>query len=206
VTGPAGVELAASEVRAAAASARDWHALAAAARTCTACPELAATRHRVVVGAVPPRGARLLLVGEAPGTDEDASGLPFVGKAGQLLDRVLGEVGLDRAEVAVANTLKCRPPGNRLPARAELARCRGWLERQVELVRPALVVSLGLTATRWWLGRSVALGAARGRVHDVEGQAVLPTYHPSAAIRFGPRGEPLALLRADLALAAQVVA
>lgn len=206
MTGPAGVEPGASRVRAAAASARDWPALAVAARTCSACPELAAARQRVVVGAVPPGGTRLLLVGEAPGADEDATGLPFVGKAGQLLDRVLAEVGLDRSEVAVANTLKCRPPGNRVPARAELERCRGWLERQVELVRPALVVSLGLTATRWWLGRSTALRAARGRVHDVGGQAVLPTYHPSAAIRFGPRGEPLALLRADLALAAEVLA
>jgi len=193
------------DVRAAARDSAGWVDLAVRARACTACPELAASRCQVVVGAAPP-GARLLLVGEAPGADEDATGLPFVGKAGQLLDRVLAEVGLDRSGVAVTNTLKCRPPGNRLPARAELDRCRGWLERQAELVDPRLVVALGLTATRWWLGRSVSLGASRGRVHDIGGRAVLPTYHPSAAIRFGPRGQPLALLREDLALAARLVA
>ena len=178
-----------------------WESLEQVVRTCVACEELAATRTHVVPGDAPV-GAELLLIGEAPGAQEDESGRPFVGKAGQLLDSLLAEAGLERSSVAVANVLKCRPPRNRLPARAEVERCRGWLERQVELVAPRLVVTLGLTATRWWLGRSVALGASRGRVHDVRGQAVLPTYHPSAAIRFGPAGEPRRALAEDLARAA----
>ena len=192
---------AALQVRATAEAAPDWDALAGAARTCTACPELALARQHVVVGSAPP-GARLLLLGEAPGAQEDATGEPFVGRSGQLLDRLLAEVGLDRSGVAVLNTLKCRPPGNRPPKPAETARCRGWADRQLDLLAPAVVVALGLSATRWFLGPT-ALAPVRGRVHEVGGLRVLPTYHPSAAIRFGPNGEPLRLLREDLALAAR---
>lgn len=196
---------AAARVRASAAAAGSWRDLAARARGCTACPDLAASRRCVVVGSAP-AGARLLLVGEAPGASEDETGEPFVGRAGRLLDEVLAGAGVARSGVAVVNVVKCRPPGNRLPARAEVETCHGWLERQVELVDPELVVSLGLTATRWWLGRSVALGASRGRVHSVGGRRVLATYHPSAAIRFGPAGAPLAALREDLRLAARLLA
>jgi DNA polymerase len=163
-----------------------------------------AERTHVVVGSVPP-GARLLLVGEAPGAQEDASGLPFVGRSGQLLDQLLAEAGGSRADVAVLNTLKCRPPGNRPPRPAESARCRGWTARQLELAAPRVVVALGLSATRWFLGPT-SLAAVRGRVHDVDGRQVLPTYHPSAAIRFGPRGEPRRLLAEDLALALRLTA
>jgi len=187
------------DVHAAATASPDLDAVAHAARTCTACPELAATRTLVVPGAVP-TGARLVVLGEAPGAQEDEQGLPFVGRSGQLLDRLLAEVGGDRAEVGVLNTVKCRPPGNRPPTRAETATCRGWTERQLALAAPAVVVALGLSATRWFL-ESVGLAAVRGRLHDVGGLRVLPTYHPSAALRFGPRGEPLRLLRDDLALA-----
>ncbi len=148
------------QVRAAAAAAPDADALAAAARTCTACPELVATRTHVVVGAAAP-GARLLVLGEAPGAQEDESGLPFVGRSGQLLDRLLAEAGGSRDDVAVLNTLKCRPPGNRPPTPRETAHCRGWTERQLELVDPALVVTLGLSATRWFLGPHRARPGAR---------------------------------------------
>lgn len=177
-----------------------WDELAATMRTCTRCPELAATRTHVVVGARP-EGARLLVVGEAPGAQEDESGQPFVGRSGQLLDRLLAEAGGDRSRTAVLNTLKCRPPGNRPPTRTETAHCRPWTSAQVELVAPALVVTLGLSATRWFLPGKEPLGTLRGRVHEVDGVRVLPTYHPSAALRNGPQGEPLALLRSDLALA-----
>ena len=190
------------EVADAAAACADLPAVAAATRTCTACPELAASRTHVVPGAFP-AGARLLVLGEAPGAQEDESGLPFVGRSGQLLDLLLGEVGGDRAQVAVLNTLKCRPPANRAPRPGETARCRGWTERQLALAGPALVVTLGLSATRWFLG-PVALGAVRGQVHHARGRSVLPTYHPSAAIRYGPRGEPRRLLREDLALAVRL--
>jgi uracil-DNA glycosylase len=192
-------------VGSAAAGCTDLPSLAAAARGCTACPELAATRRRVVPGAVP-AGARLLVMGEAPGAQEDESGQPFVGRSGQLLDQLLAEVGVDRAEVGVLNTVKCRPPGNRPPSRAESAACRGWTERQLRLAAPSVVVALGLSAARWFLGPGT-LAHLRGRLHEVDvpvpGLRVLATYHPSAAIRYGPAGEPRRLLREDLALAAQ---
>lgn len=180
----------------------DYPALAAQIASCTACP-LAIGRHRVVVGSGPVP-ARLLLLGEAPGTREDATGVPFVGRAGRLLDRLLGEVGLDRDLVAVTNVVKCRPPGNRAPTRAEAAACRGWLAAQLAAIAPRVVVPLGGTASAAILGRGRRLADVRGRTHDVDGRAVLPTYHPSAALRFGPAGEPMALLRADLALAAEL--
>ncbi|MDQ3610425.1 MAG: uracil-DNA glycosylase [Actinomycetota bacterium] len=186
-------------VRLAASAAVDLPALAACARTCTACPELAATRTQVVPGVVP-AGSRLLLLGEAPGASEDVAGLPFVGRSGQLLDVLLAEVGVARAHVAVLNTVQCRPPGNRPPTRAESATCRPWAERQLELAAPSVVVSLGLSATRWFLGPT-SLSAVRGRLHDAGGYRVLPTFHPSAALRFGPGGEPRRLLQEDLALA-----
>ena len=181
-----------------------WEALSGEIRGCTRCPSLVATRTTVVVGTTSP-GARLLVVGEAPGVQEDASGQPFVGRSGQLLDRLLAEAGLPRDRVSVINTIKCRPPDNRVPTRVETASCRPWTEAQVALLDPALVVTLGLSATRWWLGPGT-LAAVRGQVQDVGGRRVLPTYHPSAALRGGPAGEPMRLLREDLALAVRLVA
>jgi len=172
---------------------------------CVACPGLVAERNTVVPGAFP-AGARLLLVGEAPGAQEDESGQPFVGKGGQLLNRLLDQAGLQRHSVAVANTLKCRPPANRTPTRAEMNRCRGWLDRQVELADPRLVVTLGGTALSWALGTGLRLGDVRGRLHAWRGRSLLPTYHPSAALRFGPNGAPMAALANDLRLAAATLA
>ena len=196
---PAPALEAAEAVRTAASSSHDLGVLADRARGCTACPELAATRTHVVPGAFP-AGARLLVLGEAPGAQEDESGLPFVGRSGQLLDALLAEVGADRVEVGVLNTVKCRPPGNRPPTLPESATCRCWTARQLELAAPAVVVALGLSATRWFLGPGT-LASLRGRLRDVGGLRVLPTYHPSAALRHGPQGEPRRLLRDDLALA-----
>lgn len=173
-------------------------------RACTRCDELAATRQQVVVGTCA-AGPRLLVVGEAPGAQEDESGVPFVGRSGQLLDRLLGEAGMPRAEVGVINTVKCRPPGNRVPTRTETASCRPWTQAQLALIEPALVVTLGLSAATWFLGRTT-LAAVRGRVHDVDGLRVLPTYHPAAALRAGPQGEPMRLLREDLVMAVGLVA
>ena len=172
---------------------------------CSACPELVAARHTVVPGDFPAQ-ARLLLVGEAPGAQEDETGRPFVGRGGQLLDRLLTDAGLDRGLVAVANTLKCRPPGNRTPFRGELHRCRGWLDRQVELADPVLVVTLGGTALSWALGTGLRLADLRGHVHPWRTRLLLPTYHPSAALRFGPNGAPMAALADDLRLAAVTLA
>lgn len=194
---------------AAAAGASSWDELVRVVQGCVACDELAASRIRVVAGQRPP-GAEVLLVGEAPGAQEDETGVPFVGRSGQLLDQLLGEAGLRRDQVAVANVLKCRPPANRTPRRAEVARCRPWLTRQVELVDPRVVVALGSTAAAWFFGPSARIGALRERsvVEPLTyvGRPLLVTYHPSAAIRFGPNGEPVAALRADLARVAALLA
>jgi DNA polymerase len=177
-----------------------WDDLATRLRRCTACADLAATRSTVVVGDAP-AGARLLLVGEAPGAQEDETGRPFVGRAGQLLDQLLAEAGLPRAEVAVLNVLKCRPPGNRKPRPVEIAACTPWWRAQRELIDPVLTVGLGATAATTLLGRLPSLGAMRGQVHEREERRVIVTYHPSAALRFGPAGAPMAALREDLAWA-----
>jgi DNA polymerase len=195
----------AEEVARTAAAAPDWSSLAAAARGCVACPELAATRQHVVVGDVPATGRpRILVVGEAPGATEDETGRPFVGRSGALLDQLLAEAGLARREVAVVNIVKCRPPGNRTPKAPEVARCSGWLRRQLELLDPPVVVALGLSSAKWFLGPRTVLARAReeGPV-TWEGRELFVTYHPSAAIRFGPNGAPRAALAADLRRVAQ---
>ncbi|MQA83247.1 MAG: uracil-DNA glycosylase [Streptosporangiales bacterium] len=191
--------------------ARTWPELAAVATRCVACPELAAARTQVVVGTWPP-GARALLVGEAPGAREDETGVPFVGRAGGLLDELLADAGLPRERVAVANVLKCRPPGNRKPTREEIARCTPWLARQIALVDPLVVGVLGGTAAAWALGRQVRIAEARGRVLELAvsdggtGRPLVVTYHPAAAARFGRYGGPMAALREDLRLVAELTA
>ena len=194
-----------TDTAAAAAGASSWDELVAVVQGCVACDELAASRTRVVAGQRPP-GAEVLLVGEAPGAQEDETGVPFVGRSGQLLDQLLGEAGLRREQVAVANVLKCRPPANRKPRRAEVARCRPWLARQLELADPAVVVALGGTAAEWFFGPGARIATLRLEPQQVDGRALLVTYHPSAVIRFGPNGAPLAALREDLARAAGLVA
>jgi DNA polymerase len=146
-----------------------------------------------------------MLIGEAPGAQEDLAGVPFVGRSGQLLDSLLAEIGLDRSRVAVANVLKCRPPGNRKPRRAEVGRCRPWLARQIELADPRVLVALGGTAAEWFFGPGARIAALRDEVHENGGRPLVVTYHPSAAIRFGPNGAPLAALRVDLAAVARLV-
>jgi uracil-DNA glycosylase family 4 len=187
-----------------AADCQDIDSLALVVRACVACPELAATRTTVVVGDTPPR-PRLLIVGEAPGANEDLVGRPFIGKGGQLLDELMAAAGLARADAAVLNILKCRPPANRTPSRAEALRCSGWLDRQIELIDPPLVLTLGRTALTWALGAAVTIDGARGHVHDRRGRRLVVSYHPSAAIRFGPRGAPRLALEADLRFAAAVL-
>ncbi len=185
--------------------ARPWPELAAAACTCVACPELVAARTSVVPGSAP-AGADVLVVGEAPGAQEDAAGLPFVGRSGQLLDRLLEEAGLPRSQVAVTNVLKCRPPRNRAPRRSEVARCMPWLTRQIELFDPLLIVTLGASAAAALFGPGARIATLRAYPQRYGDRPVLVTYHPSAALRFGPNGEPLAALRAELAAAATLSA
>lgn len=145
---------------------------------CTRCPELAATRTQTVF-ADGDIGIELCFVGEAPGADEDAQGKPFVGAAGQLLNRILAACGLKREEVYICNTLKCRPPGNRTPLVDEVANCHGYLDRQLELVRPSFICTLGGSAAQAVLETTAPLGKLRGRFHDYRGIPVLCTYHPA---------------------------
>ena len=161
-----------------------WDSLDQVAQAVAACTKCAlhATRTRTVPGEGAAR-ARLMFVGEAPGADEDRLGRPFVGAAGQLLDKMIVAMGFAREEVFIANTLKCRPPGNRDPQEEELAACLPYLRAQIALIRPEAICSLGRHATHALLERTDALGALRGRFFDYRGTPLLPTYHPSYLLR-----------------------
>ncbi len=160
----------------------DWPALKDAVRACTACA-LAPTRTQTVFG-VGDEAADWLFVGEGPGADEDRLGEPFVGQAGKLLDNMLAAIDLARGtNVYIANVVKCRPPGNRNPEASEATACRPFLERQVELIRPRLIVALGKVAATNLLGRDAPIGSLRGKVHDYRGFPLIVTYHPSYLLR-----------------------
>jgi DNA polymerase len=145
---------------------------------CTRCAGLAATRTQTVFSDGPP-GVELCFIGEAPGADEDAQGKPFVGAAGQLLNRIIAACGLKREEVYICNIVKCRPPGNRTPLADEAANCREYLEKQLELVRPKFICALGGCAAQNLLNTTTSLGKLRGRFHNYRGIPVLCTYHPA---------------------------
>jgi DNA polymerase len=156
-------------------------ALARTASSCQAC-RLAAARRNVVFGVGNPH-ARLMFVGEGPGADEDARGEPFVGRAGQLLTAMLRAMGLQRQDVYIANIVKCRPPGNREPQPDEVAACRGYLEAQIDAIRPRVLVALGRVAAQTLLGNDTPIGKMRGQWFEVRGVPVMVTYHPAALLR-----------------------
>ena len=150
---------------------------------CTRCKLLAQSRTHTVPGAGNP-DARLVFVGEAPGYEEDRQGVPFVGKAGQLLTRIIEACKLTRDDVFICNILKCRPPQNRNPGPAETANCIGYLHRQLAIIRPALVCALGAVAAHALLETTASLGSLRGRFHDYRGIRVAVTYHPAYLLRY----------------------
>jgi uracil-DNA glycosylase family 4 len=156
-----------------------------AARQCTRCAELAATRTSVVFGAGN-ADAELMFVGEAPGANEDLQGLPFVGAAGKLLEKLLGEIGLSRAEVFIANVLKCRPPGNRDPQLSEIENCRPYLARQIELIEPRVICTLGNFATKLLRGDPAGITRVHGqpevRTIGEHTARLYPLFHPAAAL------------------------
>lgn len=163
-------------------AAMDWAELERAVRHCTRCG-LHQTRTQAVFG-VGDRRAEWLCVGEAPGADEDRLGEPFVGQAGQLLDAMLAAIGLKRGEnVYIANVLKSRPPGNRDPLPAEVAACLPYLERQVALIRPKIILAFGRFAAQSLLQTDAALSKLRGRVHEYRGTPLIVTYHPAYLLR-----------------------
>lgn len=149
---------------------------------CTKCHELAETRTQTVfgVGSVQPR---ICFFGEAPGADEDKQGEPFVGRAGQLLNKIIEACTFKREDVYILNVLKCRPPGNRPPLPDEATNCRHFWERQIEILRPEFVVCLGSTAATTMLQSTLTIGKLRGRFHDYKGIPVVATYHPSYLLR-----------------------
>jgi DNA polymerase len=149
---------------------------------CTRCPELAGKRTQTVFGTGDP-DCELLFVGEAPGADEDEKGEPFVGAAGQLLTKIIEACKLKRSEVYICNVLKCRPPGNRVPEPVEVANCWGFLEQQIDIVRPKFICCLGATASKTMLKTDLAIGKLRGKFHDYQGIPLLCTYHPSYLLR-----------------------
>jgi uracil-DNA glycosylase len=148
---------------------------------CTRCA-LHVGRNKLVFGDGDPN-ARLMFVGEGPGADEDAQGLPFVGKAGQLLNNMIGAMGLKREEVYIANVVKCRPPGNRTPEPDEANTCSQFLFRQIDIIRPEVIVALGATAATYLLGQRQPLAGLRGRVHSWRGSKLIVTYHPAFLLR-----------------------
>jgi uracil-DNA glycosylase len=149
---------------------------------CTRCPLAYAGRHKIVFADGDPH-ARLMFVGEGPGADEDAQGLPFVGKAGQLLNNMIGAMGLKREQVYIANIVKCRPPGNRVPEPEEANTCTQFLVRQIDVVQPEVIVALGSTAATYLLGVKQSLSGLRGRWHKCRGAKLAVTYHPAFLLR-----------------------
>lgn len=169
-----------------------------AARVCERCPQLAKTRTNVVFGSGN-ADADLMFIGEAPGQNEDEQAMPFVGRAGQLLDELLSEIGMARSDVFVTNVLMCRPPDNRDPHPAEAERCQRWLWEKLELVRPTLVCSLGNFATKLLRSEPTGITKIRGQVEERQlgtlNVRLLPLFHPAAALYTPSNVE---LLRADM--------
>ncbi len=161
---------------------RQWIEIKQAVPACTACG-LHKTRTQTVLG-VGDENADWLLVGEAPGAEEDRLGEPFVGQAGKLLDNMLAAIGLKRGDnVYIANVLKCRPPGNRNPEPNEVAKCTPFLKQQIELIRPKLIVAMGRFAAQTLLATDATISSLRGRVYRYEGVPLIVTYHPAYLLR-----------------------
>jgi uracil-DNA glycosylase family 4 len=175
---------------------------------CTRCA-LAAGRTHTVFGVGDPH-ADLMFVGEGPGQQEDLKGEPFVGRSGQLLDRLMQEeIGIGRDRCYIANVVKCRPPGNRDPLPEEIAACRPYLEQQIELIDPAVIITLGNFASKLLLDTAAGITKLRGHVYPYPvdpKRAVVPTFHPSAALRSGGSGATTAQMRADFVRAKEALA
>ncbi|OAG27301.1 uracil-DNA glycosylase, partial [Thermodesulfatator autotrophicus] len=154
-------------------------------RNCTRC-KLHRTRKNIVLGEGP-ESASLMFIGEAPGKDEDEEGRPFVGRAGQLLDKMLETININRNEVYITNVVKCRPPGNRNPQPEEIEACLPYLSKQIKLVRPAIICTLGLIASQTVLATTSPLSSLRGKIHELDGIKVLVTYHPAYLLRYPPK-------------------
>ena len=186
-------------------SAKDLESFYNEIKDCQLCP-LGATRTKFVFGVGNPN-ADLMLIGEAPGRNEDLQGEPFVGRAGQLLDKILAAINLSREEVYIANVLKCRPPNNRDPLKSESDTCQPYLKQQIELIKPKLILALGRVSGAWLLGEDLALKDMRNKSYSYNGIEMMVTYHPAALLRNPhwkrPCWEDMQKVRDRLALAQQ---
>ena len=158
-----------------------WERLTRAVNQWVKCP-LASGRRNVVFGEGD-RLSRLLFVGEAPGLEEDEQGIPFVGKAGQLLNRIFEAADIDRKDIFITNVVKCRPPGNRVPSIEEMLACEDFLKAQIALINPSILVCLGMTSTKWILKTGESISRVRGKWFDWKGIKVMPMFHPSFLLR-----------------------
>ncbi len=159
----------------------NWEELEKACNNCTRC-KLCHNRHNVVIG-TGNKEARIMFIGEGPGADEDIEGIPFVGKAGKLMDKAFEGIGIDRKEVYIANIVKCRPPNNRNPEYEEAESCKEYLESQINLIKPQIIILLGSVALKNILGKEYGITASRGKWFEKDGIKILPTFHPAALLR-----------------------
>ena len=160
---------------------QEWEELENECNNCTKC-KLCDNRHNVVIG-TGNRNARIMFIGEGPGADEDIQGVPFVGKAGRLMDKAFQGIGIEREEIYIANIVKCRPPNNRNPEKDETLACREYLDAQIKLVNPEIIVLLGSVALKNLLGEEYSITSARGRCIEKDGIKYIPTFHPAALLR-----------------------
>lgn len=158
-----------------------WEELEEACKKCNKC-KLCNNRHNVVIG-TGNKNAKIMFIGEGPGADEDLQGIPFVGKAGKLMDKAFEGIGIKREEVYIANIVKCRPPNNRNPEYEEADICKEYLESQINLVKPEIIVLLGSVALKNILGKEYGITSSRGKWFEKDGIKYLPTFHPAALLR-----------------------
>lgn len=159
----------------------NWEELEQACKNCTKC-KLFSNRKNVVIGKGN-KNANIMFIGEGPGADEDVQGVPFVGKAGQLMDKAFQAIGIKKEEIYIANIVKCRPPNNRNPEYEEADSCKEYLESQIKLVNPKIIVLLGSVALKNILGKEYGITASRGKWFEKDGMKILPTFHPAALLR-----------------------
>ena len=158
-----------------------WEELEEACNNCTKC-KLCTNRHNVVIG-TGNKNAKIMFIGEGPGADEDLQGIPFVGKAGKLMDKALDGIGIKREEIYIANIVKCRPPNNRNPEYEEADSCKEYLDSQIKLVNPEIIVLLGSVALKNILGKEYGITLSRGKWFEKDGIKYMPTFHPAALLR-----------------------
>ena len=158
-----------------------WEELEEACNNCTKC-KLCNNRHNVVIG-TGNKNAKIMFIGEGPGADEDIQGVPFVGKAGKLMDKAFDGIGIRREEIYIANIVKCRPPNNRNPEDEEANSCKEYLESQIKLVNPEIIVLLGSVALKNILGKEYGITSSRGKWFEKDGIKYMPTFHPAALLR-----------------------